>query len=142
VPEPPPVCHSHSSDIGPGGWLRRKPPDLKKLGRHSIDVVSTLRSGAEGSYSLEPLPVYQCLSSGPRNGLLWPLWKLLDMEQVKQHSINVVKSRSQGMSRRCSPRPGTALTPFDPFPDLHPPISGLKPDRKLRWKPLDVKMRR
>jgi hypothetical protein len=43
------------------------------------------------------------------------------------------------MSRIDSPRLEMALTPLNPLLDVPPLLSGLEPDRRLRWKPPDLK---
>jgi hypothetical protein len=64
------------------------------------------------------------------------------MEKLKRRPIDVIRSRNGGMSRSYSPGAETVLTPSNPLLGLFTPLSGIEPDRRLRWKPFNVEMRR
>jgi hypothetical protein len=104
-----------------------------------VSIVNAVHDRREGPHIVpEPLATS---SSGLRHGRRH-CWKPPEWKEMGRHLIYVIKLRNNGMSRCYSPRPGTALTLFDPLLDLCPPLLGLKPDRKLHWKLFNVEMRR
>jgi hypothetical protein len=141
-----PKQHSeHTDAIGAGTepvlWTRPMLFNAAVVERCSeaVGIVGTTNGTLMDSHLVPgPSPAHHHRSSDykPDRRLLW---KPPDMEELHAHPIDVVRSRNGGMSRVDSPGFKTALTPFKPFHDLHPPLSGLKPDRKIHWKPLEWK---
>jgi hypothetical protein len=126
APEPPPVCSHELSGIKSDRRLLWKPLDLEELGRCHIIVVKLKANGmnridSPGSETALT-PFNSLLDVRPPLSGLEPdrrlCWKLPDLKELRQQAINVVRFRNNGMSRRCSPRHETALTPFAPRPAM------------------------
>jgi hypothetical protein len=132
-----------------------KPPDLEKLKQHSIYVIKLRNNGMSRidspRFEAALMLFNSLLDFLPLLSGLEPSRKLrrkpFDVE-MEQCSVYIVRPRDGGMSRCYSPRPRTALTPFAsepavmlraPLLHLGPPLSGLEPDGRLRWKPPKLK---
>jgi hypothetical protein len=109
-----------------------------------MELVQRTEQMTEGSFLLEPPPAV------PGSRLLddrdfeldrWLHWKPPDLEESRR-SADVVRLRDNGMSRPYSPGFETVITPFNPSLDLYFLLLGFELDRRLCWKPFDVKMSR
>jgi hypothetical protein len=137
VPELPPARHHTLSGFKLNRRLRWKPPDLKESRRHSEDVVSLRNNGMSRLYSprlktglalLTPPPDSQSPLSGlepDRRLHLKPFGAEMG-ERCSEH-MSIV-STSDGVMEGLCPMP-------EPVPDRRCSLSGLRPDRRLLWKP-------
>ena len=96
--------------------------------RQHLYIVNGHCSSTKGSSLLEPLTVRH----GPLSVFMFDkqlLWKLLDVMETGQHAGNVIKSRSDGMSKLCLPRLETTLMPsaLEPVVLLQAQFSPLYP---------------
>jgi hypothetical protein len=122
-------------------WAQSKLPLLLIAERHAKPrgIVNTSNEAMEGLYPVPvPPPVRRShsLDLEPDRRLSWKPPRLKEKGRCLAH---VVRIRSSGMSRIDSPRLEMALTPLNPLLDVPPPLSGLEPDRRLCWKPPDLK---
>jgi hypothetical protein len=140
VPELSPAHHHALSGLKLDRRLRWKPPNLKELRRHSVDVVSLRNNGMSRLYSpglktglvpftLPPDSQSPLLGLEPDRRLHSEPFDAEMRERCSEPMIIV--STSDGVME------GSYLTP-EPVPARRCSLSGLRPNRRLLWKPPDM----
>jgi hypothetical protein len=107
----PPVPCPDVSPAPAEAHLKLIPPGVVESDTEPVGIGNVSNGVEEGSYLAEPSPVCPPHLSGlkPYRRLLW---KPPDMEELKWHQFDVIRSREDGMSRSYSPRLSTTLTPI------------------------------
>ena len=126
-PEPPPVYLCRQPLFTPDKWVLWKPPGLEETELHTVDVVRLGSNRMSSQYSPTPETALMLFAPLPYPRSRNELWDITPAT-VGQHGdgTDIVNMCSSGVEGSCLLEP----------PPAH--ISGIKLDRKLLWKPLDM----